>query len=62
MPNLKRTPVDKVVPPLVNTETPQNPSASGTGSGEKTKRTDLVKKQLSYTPRIEGEGQGQNAE
>ena len=36
MPNLKRTPVDKVVPPLVNTETPQNPSASGTGSGEKT--------------------------
>ena len=58
MPNLQRTPVDKFVHPLVNTETPQNHSASGTGSGEKTKRTDLVKKQLSYTP----EGQGQNAE
>merc|ERR1711873_156431 len=44
--------------PLVNTETPQNHSASGNGTGEKTKRTDLVKKKLSYTP----EGQGQNAE
>ena len=32
----KRTPVGKIAHPLVNTETPQNPSASGTGSGEKT--------------------------
>ena len=62
MPNLKHTPVKKVVPPLVNTETPQNQIASGNGSGEKTKRTDLLKKKLSYTPRIEGEGQGQNDE
>ena len=62
MPTLKRTPVEKVAHPLVHTETPQNHSSTGNGSGEKTKRTDLVKKQLSYTPRKEGEGQGQTAE
>ena len=59
MQRMQRTPVKKVVPPLVNKETPQNHSSTGNGSGEKPKRTDIVKKQLSYTPRIEGEGEGQ---
>ena len=46
----KRTPVGKIAHPLVHTETPQNTSASGIGSEERTTRSDLAKKQLSYTP------------
>ena len=52
----KRTPVGKIAHPLVHTETPQNTSASGIGSEERTIRSDLAKKQLSYTPA----GSGQN--
>ena len=45
----KRTPVGKIAHPSVNTETPQNTSASGIGSEERTTRSAL-RKQLSYTP------------